>query len=74
MLNNANHFVTVNFALHLASTISSKTLINALMTAPMVTLKVSTMTVSPLSSATPLAAAHVNSKTMLPNVQIAVQF
>jgi hypothetical protein len=73
MLKNANHFVTVSFAQHLASTISLKMMINVLMTAPMVTVKVSTTTVSPLSSVTPLAAAHVNSKTMLPNAQLAVQ-
>jgi hypothetical protein len=73
MLKNANHFVAVNFARHPEFTISFKMSINVLMTAPMVTLKVSTMTVSPLSSATQLAAAHVNSKTMPPNAQLALQ-
>ena len=73
MLNNVNLFVTVNFALHLESTISLKMLINVLITALMDTLKVSTTTAFPLSSATPLAAAPVKSKTMPLNAQLALQ-
>ncbi len=73
MLRGALLSAVVNFVLMILRTTNFKMLMNALMTAPMVTLKVLTMTVSPLSSVTPLAAAHANSKTMLPNVQLAVQ-
>ncbi len=73
MLRGALLSVVANFVLMLLRTTNFKMSINVLMTAPMVTLKVSTTTVSPLSSATPLAAAHVNSKIMLPNAQLAVQ-
>ncbi len=73
MLKGALLSVVANFVLMQLRTTNFKMSINVLMTAPMVTLKASTTTVSPCNCATPLAAAHVNSKTMLPNAQLAVQ-